>query len=69
VPAGDGGDAHRLALTARINEALGDAVLAHPDQYFWYHRRWRDYPAAARGSDAAPADSASSTPAASEADR
>ncbi len=43
APAG-GGDAHRLALTARINTALGDAVLAHPDQYFWYHRRWRDYP-------------------------
>ena len=30
------------AITARCNEALGGEILAHPDQYFWYHRRWRD---------------------------
>jgi KDO2-lipid IV(A) lauroyltransferase len=75
VPAGEGGDTHRLALTARINAALGDAVLAHPEQYFWYHRRWRAYPAVTRGSADAHADSASaassasSTPTASDTGR
>jgi len=44
LPAGAaGGDAARRALTARVNEALGEAVLDHPDQYFWYHRRWREH--------------------------
>ena len=31
------------AVTAACNSALGAAILAHPDQYFWYHRRWRDH--------------------------
>ncbi|HPW54937.1 MAG: lysophospholipid acyltransferase family protein [Thermoanaerobaculaceae bacterium] len=31
----------RHEITVRCNEALGAAILAHPDQYFWYHRRWR----------------------------
>jgi KDO2-lipid IV(A) lauroyltransferase len=31
----------RHAVTVACNEALGSAILAHPDQYFWYHRRWR----------------------------
>lgn len=34
--------AARMAVTVACNEALGKAILAHPDQYFWYHRRWRD---------------------------
>ena len=33
------------AVTVAFNRALGRAILAHPDQYFWYHRRWRDYAA------------------------
>ncbi|MFH1177232.1 MAG: lysophospholipid acyltransferase family protein, partial [Acidobacteriota bacterium] len=39
------GDAEtcRYAATAAINEALGKAILEHPEQYFWYHRRWREY--------------------------
>jgi Kdo2-lipid IVA lauroyltransferase/acyltransferase len=32
-------------VTAAFNEALGVAIAAHPEHYFWYHRRWRDYPA------------------------
>jgi KDO2-lipid IV(A) lauroyltransferase len=31
----------RAALAALINEELGRAILRHPDQYFWYHDRWR----------------------------
>jgi KDO2-lipid IV(A) lauroyltransferase len=37
----------RETIAARINEALGDAILRRPDQYFWYHDRWR--PATGRG--------------------
>ena len=29
------------AITDRFNTALGEAILRHPDQYFWFHRRWR----------------------------
>jgi Kdo2-lipid IVA lauroyltransferase/acyltransferase len=31
----------RHVVTVACNDALGQAILAHPDQYFWYHRRWR----------------------------
>jgi KDO2-lipid IV(A) lauroyltransferase len=44
TPPGDGDDVRRRALAAAINDALGAAILAHPEQYFWYHHRWRDYP-------------------------
>jgi KDO2-lipid IV(A) lauroyltransferase len=27
-------------LTARINEVLGDFILARPEQWLWFHRRW-----------------------------
>src|SRR5690606_10818380 len=40
-PPGDE-SAVRHAVTVACNQALGAAILAHPDQYFWYHRRWRD---------------------------
>ena len=33
----------RLALSAAINEAFAEAILANPEQYFWYHHRWRQY--------------------------
>ncbi len=40
---GDGDEAsRRREITARCNAALGALILAHPDQYLWYHRRWRD---------------------------
>jgi KDO2-lipid IV(A) lauroyltransferase len=42
-PAG-GDEERRRAFTATINAAFGVAILAHPEQYFWYHRRWRDWP-------------------------
>jgi KDO2-lipid IV(A) lauroyltransferase len=40
------GDEERLRheITVVCNEALGTAILACPEQYFWYHRRWREYP-------------------------
>lgn len=33
-------------VTATFNAALGRAIRVWPEQYFWYHRRWRDYTAA-----------------------
>lgn len=36
-------DAERKSEILRAyNEVLEDAVKQHPEQYFWYHRRWRD---------------------------
>lgn len=32
------------AITAAFNSALGDAIRLFPEHYFWYHRRWREYP-------------------------
>jgi KDO2-lipid IV(A) lauroyltransferase len=34
----------RQKITTLFNEALGTMILAHPDQYFWYHHRWREAP-------------------------
>jgi len=34
-------DALRLEVAVRFNQRLGEAVLRHPDQYFWYHGRWK----------------------------
>lgn len=31
----------RRAIAALCNQAIGEAILQHPDQYFWYHRRYR----------------------------
>ncbi|NIQ86042.1 MAG: hypothetical protein GTN83_14750 [Acidobacteria bacterium] len=38
---GRGEEARRLRITSLCNEAIATAVLEHPDQYFWYHRRYR----------------------------
>ena len=35
-------DSLKTEVTHCYNKAIGQAVLAHPEQYFWYHRRWRD---------------------------
>lgn len=35
------GDALRVEVAVRCNASLGEAVLRHPDQYFWYHDRWK----------------------------
>lgn len=44
LPHGDDEERLRHGITAACNEALGKAILACPEQYFWYHRRWRVYP-------------------------
>ena len=44
LPHGDDDERLRHAITVACNEALGKVILACPEQYFWYHRRWRDYP-------------------------
>jgi Kdo2-lipid IVA lauroyltransferase/acyltransferase len=38
-------DADVRAGTARFTEAIERAVRAHPDQWFWVHRRWKTRPA------------------------
>ncbi|MGH7542068.1 MAG: lysophospholipid acyltransferase family protein, partial [Gemmatimonadota bacterium] len=35
------GPRDELALTRAWVERLEDAVRAHPEQYFWFHRRWK----------------------------
>jgi KDO2-lipid IV(A) lauroyltransferase len=43
VPAGDGQteDARRRQIATLCNQSISDAVLQYPEQYFWYHRRFR----------------------------
>lgn len=38
------GDALRVAAAVRVNEALGEGIRAHPEQYFWFHDRWKARP-------------------------
>ncbi|MGI9182323.1 MAG: lysophospholipid acyltransferase family protein [Longimicrobiaceae bacterium] len=33
-------------VTAELNERLESAIRAHPEQYFWFHRRWKSVPPA-----------------------
>lgn len=42
-PAGTGLEAER-ALTARWVARLEERVRRHPEQYFWFHRRWKTRP-------------------------
>ncbi len=44
LPAAGGEDELRAAIAAACNDALGRAILACPEQYFWYHRRWLGAP-------------------------
>ncbi|MGC8917295.1 MAG: lysophospholipid acyltransferase family protein [Thermoanaerobaculum sp.] len=44
LPEGENEDALRTEVAALCNRALEDAIRTHPEQYFWYHRRFRDYP-------------------------
>jgi KDO2-lipid IV(A) lauroyltransferase len=41
VPVDLEGDALRLEVATRINHELGREILAHPEQYWWYHKRWK----------------------------
>jgi KDO2-lipid IV(A) lauroyltransferase len=34
-------DADRAAATQLLNDRLGEAIKAYPEQYLWIHRRWR----------------------------
>ena len=31
-------------LTARVNDAYGEIIRAHPEQWMWSHRRFRHSP-------------------------
>jgi KDO2-lipid IV(A) lauroyltransferase len=35
------GDDLRLEVAVLCNRELGREILAHPDQYWWYHQRWK----------------------------
>jgi len=41
------------AITARYTAALERLIRAHPEQYFWLHRRWKHQPQAKKGKRAA----------------
>lgn len=41
LPEGLEGDTLRLEVALRCNEALGEAIRTFPEQYFWYHDRWK----------------------------
>jgi KDO2-lipid IV(A) lauroyltransferase len=31
-------------ITQKVASKLEEAVLDHPEQYFWFHRRWKTQP-------------------------
>jgi KDO2-lipid IV(A) lauroyltransferase len=45
-PAAANEDELRVAIATACNDALGRAITACPEQYFWYHRRWFGMPPA-----------------------
>ncbi len=42
VPDCDSVNEKKIAVIKTYNEELGKVVCEHPEQYFWYHRRWRE---------------------------
>jgi KDO2-lipid IV(A) lauroyltransferase len=36
-------EASMLAMTQRFNDKIEEIVRAHPEQWMWVHRRWKDY--------------------------
>jgi KDO2-lipid IV(A) lauroyltransferase len=36
-------DASILAITQRFNDKIEEIVRAHPEQWMWVHRRWKDF--------------------------
>ena len=59
TPSGRGDEsARRIAITEACNEALGAAIRACPEQYFWYHRRWHNAPGDGAAGGAAPPETA-----------
>lgn len=41
---GAGSDADLVKNVERINAAIGETILAHPEQWVWMHRRWKTKP-------------------------
>lgn len=37
----DDREAMRVHVAVRMNEALGEAIRSCPEQYFWFHDRWK----------------------------
>lgn len=42
VPECETPDEMKVEVVKRYNEVMGDLIRKRPEQYFWYHRRWRD---------------------------
>ena len=40
-------------MTQRFTTAVERMVQAHPEQYFWLHRRWKHQPKPRKGKKAA----------------
>jgi Kdo2-lipid IVA lauroyltransferase/acyltransferase len=47
-PAGVHGHSAAVALTQQVTRAVERVVRAHPDHWFWVHRRWKTRPAPER---------------------
>jgi Kdo2-lipid IVA lauroyltransferase/acyltransferase len=48
APAGVHGHSAAVALTQQVTRAVERVVRAHPDHWFWVHRRWKTRPAPER---------------------
>ncbi len=42
VPACESANEQKVAVAKTYNDELGKTVAKSPEQYFWYHRRWRE---------------------------
>lgn len=42
VPECESQNEKKIAVVKAYNDELGKVVAARPEQYFWYHRRWRE---------------------------
>jgi KDO2-lipid IV(A) lauroyltransferase len=41
-------------LMQRINDVIGDQILAHPEQWLWFHNRWKEFTPPAPAADHTP---------------
>jgi lauroyl/myristoyl acyltransferase len=44
APEGAKGHAAVLAVTQQVTKAVEEMVRAHPDHWYWLHRRWKTRP-------------------------
>lgn len=42
IPEMENDDERKVEVLRLYNKKMGDTVAACPEQYFWYHRRWRE---------------------------